>query len=86
MLISKINLISNTESTLQCKRLAKKQFVFFFLLLLSITLTTAQTDDDPLGTEVVTIVKPYAPSISDAFKIKETPVLNNSVAAQKTPV
>lgn len=46
----------------------------------------SQTDDDPLGTEVVNIVKPYTPSISDAFKVKETPQLNDSVSTQKQNV
>ncbi|GEQ87326.1 hypothetical protein ULMS_28340 [Patiriisocius marinistellae] len=46
----------------------------------------AQEDDDPLGTEVVNIVKPYTPTISDAFKIKETPVLNDSISEQKKQV
>jgi len=43
-------------------------------------------DKDDLGTEVVNIVKPYTPTISDAFKVKETPVLNDSVSTQKKPV
>ena len=44
----------------------------------------AQVDD--LGTEVVNIVKPYTPTISDAFKVKETPVLNDSLTTQKKEV
>lgn len=45
----------------------------------------AQEDED-IGTEVVTIVKPYTPTISDAFKIKETPVLNDSITTTKKQV
>ena len=44
----------------------------------------AQVDD--LGTEVVNIVKPYTPTISDAFKVKETPSLNDSITTQKKEV
>lgn len=39
-----------------------------------------------LGTEVVNIVKPYTPTISDAFKIKETPELNDSISTIKRDV
>jgi hypothetical protein len=54
------------------------------LSLLCVTLASAQEDD--LGTEVVNIVKPYTPTISDAFKVKETPVLNDSVNTAKKEV
>ena len=54
------------------------------LLLLCVTIASAQEDD--LGTEVVNIVKPYTPSISDAFKVKESPVLNDSVNSKKKKV
>jgi len=54
------------------------------LLLLCVTIASAQKDD--LGTEVVNIVKPYTPSISDAFKVKESPVLNDSVNSKKKKV
>ena len=37
------------------------------------TITFSQVDE--IGTEVVNIVKPYSPTISDAFKVKETPIL-----------
>ncbi len=42
--------------------------------------------DDPestIGTEVVNVVKPYTPTISDAFKVKATPKLNDSVSTSK---
>ena len=54
------------------------------LFLLCVTIASAQ--EDKLGTEVVNIVKPYTPSISDAFKVKETPVLNDSVTTNKKEV
>ncbi len=58
------------------------------LVLLGLPATGwAQEDDDPnLGTEVVNIVKPYTPSVSDAFKVKETPVLNDSIVTTKKKV
>ncbi|APG58898.1 TonB-dependent receptor [Christiangramia salexigens] len=41
---------------------------------------------DPLGSETVTVVKPYTPSVKDASKIKESPNRNDSVSLQKKPV
>lgn len=41
---------------------------------------------DTIDTDVVNVVKPYTPTISDAFKIKETPTLNDSTTAQKKDV
>jgi hypothetical protein len=60
------------------------------VLLLSIFLllsgTVSAQDKDDLGTEVVNIVKPYTPTISDAFKVKETPILNDSISITKKKV
>ena len=46
------------------------------------TMVTAQ-EKETLDTERVVIVKTYTPTISDAFKIKSTPVVNDSVTQQK---
>jgi len=54
-----------------------------FLLL---SLGIVAQEEDPLGTEVVNIVKPYTPSLSDAFKVKETPVLTDSSKVEKQPL
>jgi len=57
-------------------------FVFLF-----VQLTWAQDDDEKeLGTETVTVTKAYTPTISDAFKIKSTPNLNDSIALQKKKI
>lgn len=42
--------------------------------------------DRPLGGETVIVVKPYTPSVNDAFKIKETPTMGDSVSLEKKPV
>lgn len=47
---------------------------------------TAQEEEDNLGTEVVNVVKPYTPTISDAFKVKATPQLNDSITTAKKTV
>ncbi|EDM43339.1 probable integral outer membrane protein [unidentified eubacterium SCB49] len=46
----------------------------------------AQEEEQDLGTEVVNVVKPYTPTISDAFKVKQTPVLNDDANTAKKPV
>ncbi|MGV7107743.1 TonB-dependent receptor [Flavobacterium sp. U410] len=43
-------------------------------------------EKENIGSEVVNVVKPYTPSISDAFKIKETPVIDDEDNTQKEPI
>jgi hypothetical protein len=59
--------------------------------LLLITLFTAfqlsaQKKDENIGTEVVNVVKAYTPTISDAFKVKETPSLEDEDNTKKEPI
>jgi hypothetical protein len=56
--------------------------VGIFLLLLS-QFSFAQDKKDNIGTEVVNVVKPYTPTISDAFKVKEVPVITTDENAKK---
>ncbi|MEZ4779899.1 MAG: TonB-dependent receptor [Flavobacteriaceae bacterium] len=58
----------------------------FILFLLFFSNSLLSQEKDNLGTEVVTVVKPYTPTISDAFKVKETPVLNDTDTIQKKEV
>ncbi len=60
--------------------------ITFFLLLLSLMGAVRAQQTDPIGTETVTVVKPYSPSVSDAFKIKRDPQINDSIVLQKKPV
>lgn len=43
-------------------------------------------DEDDLGTETVNVTKAYTPTISDAFKIKSSPNLNDSIVLQKKKI
>ncbi|NNJ89549.1 MAG: TonB-dependent receptor, partial [Eudoraea sp.] len=43
-------------------------------------------DEKDLGTETVTVVKPYSPTVSDAFKIKTAPILTDSIVLAKKEV
>ncbi len=58
------------------------KFVSGIFILLS-QLSFSQKKDENIGTEVVNVVKPYTPTISDAFKIKETPTLDDEETAKK---
>jgi len=56
------------------------------LCLFVFQLSFAQDKKDNIGTEVVNVVKPYTPTISDAFKVKEVPVIINEENAKKENV
>jgi outer membrane receptor protein involved in Fe transport len=53
------------------------------ILIASMQTTFAQKKDDNIGTEVVNVVKPYTPTISDAFKVKESPTLEDDDTSKK---
>ncbi|WP_158847686.1 TonB-dependent receptor [Algibacter sp. L1A34] len=42
--------------------------------------------NDTINTGVIDVVKPYAPSISDAFKVKETPTLDDATTETKKDI
>ena len=57
------------------------------LTSLSVTMSFAQErENDTISTDVVNVVKPYTPTISDAFKIKETPTLDDEETSTKKEV
>ncbi len=55
-------------------------------LLAGLAPAFAQKKDENIGTEVVNVVKPYTPTVSDAFKIKETPSLDDDDNTKKEPI
>jgi hypothetical protein len=59
----------------------------FLLLFSQLSFAQDKKDkNDNIGTEVVNVVKPYTPTISDAFKVKEVPVITNDENAKKESV
>ena len=56
----------------------------FAALFLAGSLSAQEKKD--LGTETVTVVRSYTPTVSDAFKIKLLPSLNDSIVGRKIPV
>jgi|GEM_PF-4350528 len=47
--------------------------IIILLVLFTAQFSIAQKKNESIGTETVNVVKPYSPTISDAFKVKETP-------------
>ncbi|WP_404828216.1 TonB-dependent receptor [Flagellimonas baculiformis] len=64
----------------------QKRTYIFPLLFLSLFGTLFGQETDDIGTETVTVVKPYSPTVSDAFKIKSAPNLNDSIVLQKKKI
>ena len=58
----------------------------YLILFLIVSAAISAQETDNIGTETVTVVKPYSPTVSDAFKIKSAPSLNDSMALQKKEV
>ena len=65
----------------------KIKHILLTIFTLSLTLNFAQErTKDTIDDQVVNVVKPYTPTISDAFKIKDTPKLTDSNAVKKKEV
>ena len=62
-----------------------KNILSIVILLITVHLSFGQEDDN-IGTEVINVVKPYTPTVSDAFKIKVTPVIIDSTDLKKRTV
>lgn len=57
------------------------------ILFMGLQCASAQDDKkDDIGTETVTVTKAYTPTVSDAFKIKSIPNLNDSIVLQKKEI
>ena len=60
--------------------------IALFGALMATQAASAQKKDEKIGTEVVNVVKPYTPTISDAFKVKETPVIEDEDNSQREEI
>ena len=56
------------------------------ILLLTFQFSFSQKKEDNIGTEVVNVVKPYTPTLSDAFKVKEIPDGNDEGNSKKETI
>ncbi|WGD35134.1 TonB-dependent receptor [Olleya sp. YS] len=65
----------------------KKQVILLIVSLLITVFAFAQDrENDTIQTGVIDVVKPYTPTISDAFKVKETPTLDDTETTTKKEV
>ena len=65
----------------------QKQIIALLFLCIYTQISWAQEEDEKdIGTETVTVTKAYTPTISDAFKIKSLPNLNDSIVLQKKKI
>ncbi len=61
--------------------------IFSVAFILSATISFSQNrENDTINTGVIDVVKPYSPSISDAFKVKETPTLDDETTETKKDI
>jgi len=89
MFKNRIKSLKNTKSTILVLNSSKFQCGFLLLFVLFFQCSFAQVKkgkNDNIGTEEVNVVKPYTPTISDAFKVKEVPAATNEESAKKENV
>lgn len=63
-----------------------KKLIINIIVLSAFQVGFSQKKDENIGSEVVNIVKPYTPTISDAFKIKQSPAVEQEVVEPKIPI
>jgi len=64
----------------------RKLLVTSLVLLLTIFSYAQETKPDTLKTEEIIVVKPYTPTISDAFKVKSNPIIEDANEIQREKV
>ena len=64
----------------------KKTCIGLFFFCLTIALYGQEEEGEGLATQQVTVIKSYNPSLSEAFQIKTTPVIPDSIATKKLKV
>ncbi|WP_417876785.1 TonB-dependent receptor [Winogradskyella sediminis] len=63
----------------------KIKHIILAIFTLSLTFSHAQ-EKDTIANQTVNVIKPYTPTISDAFKIKDNPKLSDSNAVKKKEI
>ena len=66
-----------------------RKIISFLITVLITTVMFSQNrrqTNDTINTEVVNVVKPYTPKISDAFKLKEIPSIDDEETATKKEI
>ncbi len=61
--------------------------IIIAVFTLSVTSVFSQKkSNDTINTGIIDVVKPYTPTISDAFKVKETPSLDDETTQAKKEI
>ena len=61
-----------------------RDYILFSIAILTTTVVFGQKrTKDTIDTEEITVVRPYSPSVSDAFKIKVNPEITDSIAKKE---
>jgi len=63
-----------------------KKVIFSIIAIATTQFGFSQKEDENIGSEIVNIVKPYTPTISDAFKVKQMPAVEEEVVEPKIPI
>ena len=62
------------------------KFKFFLFALFLTSIVFAQDEKEDLGTQEITVIKSYTPSLQDVFKLRESPKVIDSIVAPKKSV
>lgn len=69
------------------QRISLSKVFLYSITFLFTGVAFAQEDEEgDIDTERLIIVKPYSPTVSDAFKVKQTPIINDSTENKKKQV
>jgi len=63
-----------------------KKYISLLIVVFVANGLFAQDEEENIGSEVVNVVKAYTPTISDAYKVKETPNIDSQINMQKDSV
>ncbi|MGO2356824.1 MAG: TonB-dependent receptor [Mesonia sp.] len=63
-----------------------KVFIYSIAFLVTGAVFAQEDEEGDIDTERLIIVKPYSPTVSDAFKVKQMPVINDSTERRKKAV
>jgi len=64
----------------------KKQFLLLIAVLSTTFMLAQERKQDTLNPDVINVIKPYSPTIPDAFKVKEIPTLDDAESATKKEI
>ena len=80
-----LNLNKKQKMMMKTKR-AHAVYLSMLLACSGFTLAQENMPKDSLDTQLVKVVKPYTPKISDAFKIKQSPSIDDQENSTKRPI